>query len=58
MDCRLNLIGKVIQFKALINTGANRYIFLNTKLVSVLYDALDIELQQLAKPKGVKAFNG
>ena len=44
MDYRLSLIGKVIQFKALINTGANRYIFLNTKLISVLYDALDIEL--------------
>ena len=44
MDCRLSSIGKVIQFKALINTGTNRYTFLNTKLVSVLYDALDIEL--------------
>ena len=30
---------------------------MNTKLISVLYDALDIELQQLAKPKEVKAFN-
>ena len=31
---------------------------MNTKLVSVLYDAFDIEPQQLAKPKGVKVFNG
>ena len=30
---------------------------MNTKLVRVLYNALDIEPQQLAKPKGVKAFN-
>ena len=58
MDCRLSSIGKVIQFKALIDTGINRYTFLNTKLISVLCDALDIEPQQLAKPKGVKAFNG
>ena len=44
MDYRLSLIGKAIQFKALINTSANRYTFLNTKLVRVLYNALDIEL--------------
>ena len=31
---------------------------MNTKLVRVLYNALDIEPQQLAKPKGIKAFNG
>ena len=31
---------------------------MNTKLISVLCDALDIEPQQLAKPKEVKAFNG
>ena len=30
---------------------------MNTKLISVLYDALDIEPQQLAKPKEIKAFN-
>ena len=58
MDCRLSSIGKVIQFKALINTSTNGYTFLNTKLISVLCDALDIEPQQLAKPKEVKAFNG
>ena len=30
---------------------------MNTKLIRVLYNALDIEPQQLTKPKGVKAFN-
>ena len=53
----LSSIGKTIQFKALIDTGANGYTFLNIKLIRVLYDALDIESQQLAKRKGVKAFN-
>ena len=43
MDYRLSLIKKVIQFKALINTSTNRYTFLNTKFISVLCDALDIE---------------
>lgn len=58
IDCTLSSNRKSIQFRALIDTGANGYAFLNTKCARVLCEALDIEPQQLAKPKGVKAFNG
>ena len=47
-----------IRLRALIDTDATEYAFLNEKRARVLCDTLGIEPQALARPKDIKAFDG
>ena len=48
---------KTLKAKALVNTGANGYAFVNPRFTSVVCDALKIETIPLLRPKPLKAFN-
>jgi len=58
IDCMLSSEDNSFRCRALIDTGATGYAFLNQKLARVLCDTLGIEPQALSRPKEVKAFNG
>ena len=58
MPCTISMNGLGIKTRALIDTGANGFIFLNSPLAKKASQYLNIKIQTLEFPYNVKGFDG
>ena len=58
LPCTISKNGIRIKTRLLINTRANRFIFINTKLANLVAQYLEIDFKELPTPYTVKGFDG
>ena len=58
VSCRLSYNGLAVQTSALADSGANGFLFLNTRFARDLMKFLDVSPISLSHPCPVKGYNG
>jgi predicted aspartyl protease len=58
ISCTLSSNGYAVSLKALVDSGANGFVFINTPLAISIATFLNVKAQRLPKPIPVKGYNG